>query len=226
MTKNHKLALVFVALYAAAAGVCAQTAPTGNPVAQPGFYGGVALRDAGADAGGIHFGQLDSSWGRFASPMTDDTARRAMLFGGYRFANDVALEGSVSTADEYALRPMTDATHRGVGLSFGGGNDLAMRSWNADVYSSWYFRKSLSFYGRLGYAQNTAPPAYALGAAAPGDARGLRDGVNYGIGVRYDFNPALGLRLEYARFSRFAGEMVTGPLPDSDQVQFGMQFRF
>ena len=37
---------------------------------------------------------------------------------------------------------------------------------------------------------------------------------------------ALGLRLEYARFGRFAGESVNGLLPESDQVQFGMQFRF
>ena len=50
--------------------------------------------------------------------------------------------------------------------------------------------------------------------------------MNYGVGVRYDVSPALGLRLEYARFSRFAGEAITGPLPDSDQVQLGMQFRF
>ena len=69
-------------------------------------------------------------------------------------------------------------------------------------------------------------PAYALAALAPGDARPLRDGVNYGVGVRYDVTRALGLRLEYARFPRFAGETVTGPLPDSDQVQFGMQLRF
>jgi hypothetical protein len=34
------------------------------------------------------------------------------------------------------------------------------------------------------------------------------------------------LRLEYARFGRFAGETVSGFLPESDQVQFGMQFRF
>jgi long-subunit fatty acid transport protein len=54
----------------------------------------------------------------------------------------------------------------------------------------------------------------------------LRDGVNYGVGVRYDLTPALGLRLEYARFPRFAGESAAGALPDSDQVQFGMQFRF
>jgi len=50
--------------------------------------------------------------------------------------------------------------------------------------------------------------------------------VNYGLGLRYDFSPALGLRLEYARFTRFAGESLSGFLPDSDQVQLGLQFRF
>jgi len=44
--------------------------------------------------------------------------------------------------------------------------------------------------------------------------------------MRYDVSPALGLRLEYARFSRFAGESISGPIPESDQVQLGMQFRF
>jgi len=80
--------------------------------------------------------------------------------------------------------------------------------------------------GRRDYAEGEEVPGYALAALAPSEPRRLRDGVNYGVGVRYDVTPALGLRLEYARFSRFAGEAVTGPLPDSDQVKFGMQFRF
>ena len=50
--------------------------------------------------------------------------------------------------------------------------------------------------------------------------------MNYGVGLRYDVTRTLGLRLEYARFGRFAGESVNGLLPESDQVQFGMQFRF
>ena len=50
--------------------------------------------------------------------------------------------------------------------------------------------------------------------------------MNYGVGLRYDVTPALGLRVEYARFGRFAGESLNGFLPESDQVQFGMQFRF
>jgi opacity protein-like surface antigen len=191
-----------------------------------GFYGGIALRNAGAESAGIDLGHLASTWGRFASPIADDTARRALVFGGYRFSNDVAVEGSFSSAQSYSLRPFDAATPRGVGLSLVGAPDVAARTWNADVYTSYSMRKSLSLYGRLGYAQSDSPPAYAIAALAPGDPRRLRDGVNYGVGVRYDVTPALGLRLEYARFPRFAGEAVTGPLPDSDQVQIGMQLRF
>jgi len=195
---------------------------TGNE----GFYGGVSLRNAGAEAGGIDLGHVASTWGRFASPVTDDSAHRALVFGGYRFANDLAVEGSFSSAESYALRPFDAGARRGVGLSLTGSPDLATHSWNADVYTTWSFRKSVSLYGRLGYAQSDTTPGYALAVLPAGDPRRLRDGVNYGVGVRYDVTPALGLRLEYARFPRFAGESVTGPLPDSDQVQFGMQLRF
>lgn len=192
-----------------------------------GFYGGVALRDEGREADGVNLGHLASTWGRFASPVSDDTARRALVFGGYRWANDVAVEGSFSTADRYALRPFDAGVRRGVGLSLVGSPDIATRSWKADVYTTWALRKSFSLYGRLGYAQSDAVPGYALAALAPSDSRRLlRDGVNYGVGVRYDVTPALGLRLEYARFTRFAGEAVTGALPESDQLQLGMQLRF
>jgi hypothetical protein len=59
-----------------------------------------------------------------------------------------------------------------------------------------------------------------------GDVRRNRDGMNYGLGLRYDMTPALGLRLEYARFGRFPGESLTGILPENDQLQLGVQFRF
>jgi opacity protein-like surface antigen len=191
-----------------------------------GFYGGVALRDAGIDAAGINLGHLASTWGRYSSPVGDDTGRRALLLGGYRWANDIALEGSLSTADRYALQPFDAAAPRGVGLTLSATPALTSRTWNADVYTSWSFRKSFALYGRLGYAQSEAVPGYAVAALPPSEARRVRDGVNYGVGVRYDVTPALGLRLEYARFSRFAGEAITGALPESDQLQLGMQFRF
>ena len=201
---------------------------TADAAVSSGFYGGVSVREAGTETRGIRFGHLSSAWGRFASPVTDDGAtRRTLAFGGYRFGNDVAVEGSLTTSEGYALRPFDTAAGRGVGLSLvATPPDLANHSYNADVYTSWSLRNSLSLYGRLGYARSDAAPSYALAALAPGDARRFRDGVNYGVGVRYDVTPALGLRLEYARFPRFAGEGTPGMLPDSDQVQFGMQFRF
>ena len=222
MMKKQILAAFAVGALFAAPLVFADEQP-----AKAGFYGGVALRDAGAEAAGVNFGQLASTWGRYASPVTDDAnSQRSLVFGGYRWANDLAVEGSLSSAASYALRPFDASTRRGVGLSLTGSPDVATHTWNANVFTSWSFRNRFSLYGRLGYAQSESVPAYALASLPPSDPRRLRDGVNYGVGVRYDITPALGLRLEYARFPRFAGESVAGPLPDSDQVQFGMQFRF
>ena len=50
--------------------------------------------------------------------------------------------------------------------------------------------------------------------------------MNYGLGLRYDMTSALGLRVEYARFGRLPGELVNGVMPENDQVQLGLQFRF
>jgi opacity protein-like surface antigen len=144
------------------------------------------------------------------------------MFGGYRWRNDIALEAAFGTAESYALAPQG---RRGVGLSLAGtGESATGRTWNADVYTSWTFRPSFALYGRLGYVQSDAAAAFV--SALPSIDRRTRDGVNYGVGLRYDVTPALGLRLEYARFGRFAGENIAGFLPESDQVQFGMQFRF
>ena len=93
------------------------------------------------------------------------------------------------------------------------------------MFTSWTFYRAFALYGRMGYAQTDS--VGTLAAAPPGapDSRRLRDGVNYGLGLRYDMNSALGLRLEYGRFGRFAGEVGSG-LPDSDRVSFGVQLRF
>lgn len=225
MIRKPAFAAVALLAFAAAPLAAAQERPA-QSAAAGGFYGGVALRNAGIEAAGIKLGHLPSTWGRFASPVSDDMASRALVFGGYRWTNDVALEGSFSTADRHVLRPSDAAAPRGIGLALASTPSQTSNTWNADIYTSWSFLKRFALYGRLGYAQGEAVPAYALAALPPSESRQLRDGMNYGLGVRYDVSPALGLRLEYARFSRFAGEAVTGPLPESDQLQLGMQFRF
>jgi hypothetical protein len=192
-----------------------------------GFYGGVSLRDRAQEGLGLTIGNASSVWNRFATPTVDDTAPRTLLFGGYRFSNDVAVEASFNTIDKYALKPADAIGAPGVGLNFGSGGtfiDAPSRTWNLDVYTSWTFYRAFALYGRLGYAQSDAPREVTAFTTALPDVRRL--GVNYGVGLRYDMNSSLGLRLEYGRFGRFAGEMGAGFLPESDQVTFGVQFRF
>lgn len=194
-----------------------------------GFYGGVSLRDRATEGPGLNFGPAATAWSRFAPPTTDDTSSRALVFGGYRWRNDLAVEASFSSVDRYALRPAEAfGGGHGVGLNVpaaAGLSDLQKHAWNLDVYTSWTFYKAFALYGRLGYAQADTAPLFGSAASVAPDIRRLREGVNYGLGVRYDMNSALGLRLEYGRFGRFVGEIGT-TLPESDQVTLGVQFRF
>ena len=218
---------VFAAVLVAGATDCSAASETtfgasaANAV-DTGFYGGIALRENAHDAGGINLGRLSSAWAKFVAPTADESGSRTLMFGGYRFGNDVAVEASLGTATTTYTLALPG--RRGVGLSLESVNDNgSARSVNADVYTSWAFRRSFALYGRLGYAQSDVTPYTALSSI---DGRRARDGVNYGVGLRYDVTPALGLRLEYARFTRFAGENIGSFLPENDQVQFGMQFRF
>jgi opacity protein-like surface antigen len=193
-----------------------------------GFYGGVSLRDQATESAGITLGPASSVWNRFVAPVADDSSPRALVFGGYRWRNDIALEASFNSVDQYALRPDALGSRGGVGLNFGSTEGLGQpttRSWNVDVFTSWTFYRALALYGRVGYGQSETLPSFGAVSPAVQDSRRGRDGVNVGLGMRYDMNSALGLRVEYARFGRFAGEIGTS-LPDTDQVSFGVQFRF
>lgn len=197
--------------------------------AQSGFYGGVSIHDGHAESTGLIVGDQPLAWSRFATPVPvgDDTNQHSLVFGGYRWKNEVAVEAAINTVtDKYALRPNMPGASvgPGVGLSLG---ENATRSWNADVYTSWEMMRRFSLYGRLGYAQSDARPFFSGASLVQGDPRHLQSGINYGVGLRYDVTHYLGLRVEYARFGRFAGETVLGgSMPDSDQLTIGVQLRF
>jgi opacity protein-like surface antigen len=205
---------------------CVLLAWCASALAQDGFYGGLALREDGADATGLKATALPFAWNRFTAPVAEDLTQRALFFGGYRWRSDISLEAAFNTSDKYALHPpgmLSNSNSLSTGIA-----DSGLRTWNADVYTSWEFVRSLSLYGRVGYAQTDARPLFAGASLVPGDSRRLREGVNYGVGLRYDMTQALGLRVEYARFGRFAGESAAnvGLLPETDQVTIGVQFKF
>ena len=192
------------------------------------------MRDNGTESKGLALVEPPSGqslmWNRFAPPTSEENAQRSLVYGGYRWRNDVAVEAAfnstaVNSTDKYALRPASPGLSIGPGLGLSLA-DVTSRAWNADVYTSWEFLRSLSLYGRLGYAQSDTRPLFAGASLVPGDPRRQRDGVNYGLGLRYDVTHSLGLRVEYARFGRFAGETIGSGLPESDQFSIGVQYRF
>jgi len=226
MIKDQLLAAFIVTITGTAVAFPAMAADELAPVADlTGFYGGLAMRDRGSESDGLQFGHLTNAWSKFMLPGAEENGTRTLAYGGYRWSNDIAVEAALGSAERFALRPDNAGGRQGMGLALAGANDVAPKVWNVDVYTSWGFAKRFALYGRLGYVQNEPVVLYpALGTLS--DVRRNRDGVNYGVGLRYDLNPVLGLRLEYARFGRLAGEPMTGVLPESDQVQFGLQFRF
>ncbi len=225
----QKLTLAISILLALGIVTRAQASAGTDATPANGFYGGVSVRDATAEGIGVHFGPAAASTlSRYTVATFDETpSAGTLVFGGYRWQNDLAVEASFSARDKYALRPLADGpVRRGIGLTFGStAGDVPSRSWNLDVITSWTVYKAVALYGRLGYAQTEPLPVQGLVPVAISTARGLRDGMNYGVGVRYDMNSSLGLRVEYSRFGRFAGELGTG-LPETDQVTFGLQLRF
>jgi opacity protein-like surface antigen len=225
--KIHNLAWVSSILLALGSASVACADDLGQAPAT-GFYGGLSLRERAVESAGLSFGAVNPAWNRFVAPTADDASSRALVFGGYRWRNDIAVEAAFNSLDKYALRPAGSVGARGVGLSFPpalGIGDLPTRSWNVDLFTSWTFYKSLALYGRMGYAQTDTTPLSGTAALSAPDIRRLRDGVNYGVGLRYDMNSTLGLRVEYGRFGRFAGEWGSG-LAESDQLSLGVQLRF
>ena len=84
--------------------------------------------------------------------------------------------------------------------------------------------RSLSFYGRFGAYRGEARNAFAAySTSLLGDAsRNTR--LRYGLGVRYDFTNAFGIRAELERYSPL-GTPLAGD-PEADLVSVGMTWRF
>lgn len=215
MKNQHIACLALAALLTAGA-----VAPV-DAQGRDGFYGGISLKEQGS---GISFGQLATP--ALLSAAAAEPTSRQQVFGGYRWRNDVAIEAAFAKSESYALKPFGTGMPGGVGLLLGNREETGIRgAWNLDVVGSYAFLRSFALYGRVGYAQTEGIAATAASPLAS-DVRRNHDGMNYGLGLRYDVSRTLGVNLEYTRFGRFAFDSFNSTLPDSDQVRLGVQFRF
>jgi opacity protein-like surface antigen len=194
----------------------------GSAAAQ-GFYGGFSVRPKNLDPGVAQIEPQSLSW---TKPSGDEPSQQARIYGGYRLQSDVGVEAALTHSQRLGLR----FDPKSFGLTTG---DTTSRAWNLDVYTSWALQPKFAVYGRVGYEQPNGTAQLTPGATTDVSRRAAL-GLNYGIGLRYDLNPAMGVRFEWARPYRnaTASAAAASSLNDStrndaaDQVSVGIQFRF
>jgi len=185
-----------------------------------GYFGGLRIDGTSQaltfSAPGLKLGQRLEFGRAEAWPLARSTA-----FGGYQFDSGLAIGAAVSTAHG-RLQPES----RSLGLQIDparwaaatrGGQQVSL-----DVVSAFNWRSAVSVYGRLGVGRGDlrwVDPMVPNGGGVD------RTSASYGVGVRYDFSPSLGLKLEMSRGVRSPWERIRVE-PEGDSINFGIRWVF
>ena len=195
---------------------------------------GAAQAQEGGYFSGVRLGASEKAWS-FAAPglklgqaleyaRARDSGNTVTntAFTGYQFISGLALGAAVNT--ERVERAESFAGSPGIGLKFDGTRWAESRpNVNVDVVSAFNWRNSLSVFGKLGVGRgdNRVTPEWA----SPTQAALDRTAISYGVGVRYDFTPSLGLKLELTRGTRFGWDRLRTDV-DPDALNIGIRWTF
>jgi opacity protein-like surface antigen len=149
----------------------------------------------------------------------------ATAFGGYQFGSGVLFGAALNSSNSGSPFSLSNnANDRdGVGLRFDAARwtvPASTSNVNVDVVSAFNYRNFLSVYGKVGVGRTDAKPGEV--SFVPGLPE--RTSVTYGVGVRYDFTPNVGLKFELSRGTRFGLGLKTYDEPDS--LNLGVRWSF
>lgn len=213
----------WVALACAALGVSPGFAQDGS-----GFFSGLRLAPTTSSATsatwsfaspGLKLGQALE----FSRPLdaTNPLPTPTTAFGGYQFGSGFAVGAALNAASLNTV--FAPQARDGLGLRF----DAARWSvpaptshTNIDVVSAFNYRNYLSVYGKMGVSRTDLRPGDV--SFVPGLPE--RTSLTYGVGVRYDFTPNVGLKFELSRGTRFGLGLKTFDEPDS--LNLGIRWSF
>ncbi|MCS6996551.1 MAG: hypothetical protein NZ533_06280 [Casimicrobiaceae bacterium] len=186
-----------------------------------GYFGGLRLEQRpltlSFSAPGLKLGQ-GLEFGRSEPGFASGTT----AFGGYRFESGMTVGAAITT--QIGRFPSGLEGRRGVGLY------LDPAQWSMvvgqqvqlDVVSAFSWRSSWSLYGRLGVGRGDLRIADPLLPSGNGVERTQ---MSYGLGLRYDLSPSLGLKLEMRRGLRSPWERLRAE-PEGDSILFGLRWVF
>jgi OmpA-OmpF porin, OOP family len=166
----------------------------------------------------VRSGFFASSFGEpvYAGLLTGarDTSRQLKL--GYQYSRYFSMQGELL---DFGRLP-------GTSFSMAEADSGARRTaFGIDAVGMLPLSSRASFYGRFGTYRGDSRPAFAsLLPTLIGDSgrNGMR--LRYGLGLRYDFSKAFGVRAEFERYSTAGGNMLTDA--DSEMVSVGLMWRF
>ncbi len=162
------------------------------------------------------------------SDLANPLPNAATAFGGYQFGSGVTLGAALNSSSTnspfaHSTGGIDAAARDGVGLRFDAARwtvPAATSNVNVDVVSAFNFKNYLSVYGKVGVGRTDAKPGET--SYMPGLPE--RTSISYGVGVRYDFTPNVGLKFELSRGTRFGTSLKTYDEPDS--LNLGVRWSF
>lgn len=150
--------------------------------------------------------------GPVSSLYTDNSVRLKL---GYKYSRYLSVEGEFidfghNPADLFASPGNLASAFRSTG--FGVDTIATLPVWR------------FSFYGRMGAYRGDRNGFGSYSTALLGDSatRGTR--LRYGLGMRYDFTKAFGIRAEFERYSPLGSQVASDV--EADQFSVGVSWRF
>ena len=156
--------------------------------------------------------------------ISDDSKGNAFkLFGGYQFNKNFAVEGGYFNLGEFGYAATT-VPPTGAGTLNG---KIKLQGLNIDAVGMLPLDHKFSVFGRLGlqYAQAKDNFSSTGAVTTPTNPNPSKNTMNYkaGLGVQYDFNRSLGMRVEAERFRI---DDAIGNKGDVDMYSVGLIYRF
>jgi OOP family OmpA-OmpF porin len=141
------------------------------------------------------------------------------IFGGYQFNRNFAVEGGYFDLGKFGFTATTlpAGTLRG---------EIKLKGVNLDLIGMLPLTEKFSAFGRVGVNYAEASDSFTgSGAVNVLDASPSKRDTNlkYGLGIQYDFTPALGMRVEAERYRI---NDAVGNKGDIDLISLGLIYRF
>ena len=182
------------------------------------WYGGANIGQSRANIDDARINSQLQGTGLATSIANDNRSTGYKIFGGYQYNKNFALEAGYFNLGEFGYTATTPPSRTLTGK-------IKLQGLNLDAVGMQPINDRFSVFGRLGLNYAQAKDSFTNSVSAPTNPNPSKDSINYkaGVGVQYDFNKSLGMRVEAERYRI---NDAVGSNGDIDLYSLGLVYRF